>query len=96
MEPAQISRIDATVPKIKTNFKSFGKDEDDKIYFNSEQIAKIEVTEHNFNASDMGVSVEEKEVGTSHTSGGNWRSISYYSDPSLPLKKPSNPYKIRV
>lgn len=76
----EIFNVDATVPKIKTNFKSFGKDEDDKIYFNSEQIAKIEVTEHNFNASDMGVSVEEKEVGTSHTSGGNWRSISYYSD----------------
>ena len=77
----EMFNVDATAPIIKTNFNSFGDDADEGIYFNTEQIAKIEVVEHNFDASDMGILVETKASGTGHSAADeNWHSIGYSTD----------------
>ncbi len=76
----EMFNVDATAPLIKTNFNSFGDDADEGIYFNTEQIAKIEVVEHNFDASDMGILVEAKASGTGHSDDENWSSIGYSTD----------------
>lgn len=76
----EMFNVDATAPIIKTNFNSFGDDADEGIYFNTEQIAKIEVVEHNFDASDMGILVEAKASGTGHSDDENWSSIGYSTD----------------
>lgn len=77
----EMFNVDATSPVIKTNFGSFGDDADEEIYFNSEQIAVIEVIEHNFDASDMGIIVEVKDAGTGHSADDeNWSPIGYSTD----------------
>lgn len=73
--------VDATKPKIQTNFKSFGADENEAVYFNKQQTAEIIVTEHNFADSDMGISVKRKDPGTTHVIGGDgWSEIGYSSN----------------
>lgn len=73
--------VDATKPKIQTNFKSFGSDENEAVYYNKQQTAEIIVTEHNFADSDMGISVKRKDPGTSHVVGGDgWSEIGYTSN----------------
>ncbi|HRU98984.1 MAG TPA: YDG domain-containing protein [Ruminococcus sp.] len=73
--------VDATKPKIQTNFKSFGADENEAVYFNKQQTAEIIVTEHNFADSDMGISVKRKGPGTTHIVGGDgWSEIGYSSN----------------
>lgn len=73
--------VDATKPKIQTNFKSFGADENEAVYFNKQQTAEIIVTEHNFADSDMGISVKRKDPGTTHIVGGDgWSEIGYSSN----------------
>ncbi len=69
--------VDLTAPKIQTNFKSFGKDEESEVYFNKEQTAEIIVTEHNFVNSDMSIIVEYKNPGSSHVTDGLWSEIGY-------------------
>ena len=73
--------IDKTPPKIVNNFKFFGNDKDDMIYFNLSQKedveAEITVTEVNFNEEDMRVSVYYKPAGSSHSDDG-WNDY-YYS-----------------
>ena len=77
----KIFNVDATAPIIKTNFSSFGEDADEDIYFNSEQIATIEVIEHNFDASDMGILIQSKASGTRHsTDDDGWYNIGYFSE----------------
>lgn len=77
----EMFNVDATAPVIKTNFSSFGDDADEGIYYNTEQTAKIEVIEHNFDASDMGILVEAKASGTGHSADDEkWSSIGYSTD----------------
>lgn len=72
--------VDATAPKIRTNFSDFGNDDDAEVYFNEDQIAEIIVTEHNFDDSDMGIEVMEKASGAVHTADGEgWYSVGYTS-----------------
>lgn len=73
--------VDATKPKIQTNFKSFGADDDEAVYYNKHQTAEIIVTEHNFSDGDMGISVKRKDSGTPHVIGGEgWSEIGYKVD----------------
>lgn len=76
----EMFRVDATAPVIKTNFRSFGEDSDESIYFNSEQTAIIEVVEHNFDATDMGILVQAKDSGVKHTTEDGWYDLGYFSD----------------
>lgn len=71
--------VDTTAPRIQTNFKNFGKDNDKSVYFNKGQTAEIIVTEHNFVDSDMGIVVEYKSPGSSHISDGTWNELGYDS-----------------
>ena len=73
--------VDATAPLIKTNFGTFGKDDDLEIYFNAKQKAeaKITVTEHNFYENDMRIVIQRKTAGSSHSNDG-WEVMSYYPE----------------
>lgn len=73
--------VDLTKPKVQTNFKSFGKDGNESIYYNYDKTAEITVTEHNFYDGDLGISVQSKSAGSSHSnSGGDWVDIGYRAD----------------
>lgn len=73
--------VDDHAPIIKTNFGSFGSDDDMSIYFNAKQTAKatITVTEHNFYAGDMGLLIEYMGAGSAH-SKNDWKTFSYFVD----------------
>ena len=83
--------VDATAPQIITNFRSFGEDGDPSVYFNKSQVEKTEgdrtepllyatitVIEHNFDVSDMHISVWAKEPGTDHTVAWSADDEMYY------------------
>lgn len=73
--------VDATAPQINTNFSEFGSIDDNQIYFNSSKTAIIEIIEHNFEANDMGITVESKSSGTTHSSDSEgWYEIGSKSD----------------
>lgn len=70
--------VDSTAPVVTTNFNSFGSLDDTQIYFNKEQVASIEVIEHNFDESDVNIKVESKMSGTGHSkSSADWYEIGY-------------------
>lgn len=72
--------VDATSPVVSTNFGDFGEKDDKQIYFNTAQIAVIEVVEHNFYESDMNIIVKSKASGTAHTADNEgWYNIGYAS-----------------
>lgn len=73
--------VDATAPLIKTNFGTFGKDDDLEIYFNAKQKAEavITITEHNFYSEDVGLKIEQKPSGSSHTND-NWDVLNYFPE----------------
>ncbi len=73
--------VDATPPSIKTNFSEFGKDDDTAIYYNAKQKAEavITITEHNFNSEDVGLKIEQKPSGSSHTND-NWDVLNYFPE----------------
>lgn len=71
--------VDDETPIVKTNFNEFVIDGKDEYYFNKNKTVNIEVTEHNFYAYDMGVSVEKKASGSGHSADGNgWYQVGGY------------------
>ena len=83
-EPAEsFSRtfsVDATNPRVQTNFSSFGKEDNEGIYFSKDQTAEIIVTEHNFFDKDMGIRVQSRPAGASHAAAGAWTDIGYRAE----------------
>ena len=76
-----IFRVDASKPKVKTNFAGFGKDDDNGIFFSKEQVAEIVVNEHNFVNGDMGIKVYYLPSGSDHVlDDENWMEIGYQPD----------------
>ena len=69
--------VDGTVPVVKTNFKEF---ESGNGYFSEIQTAKIEIVEHNFYSSDMGIIVKRKVAGSDHDDDEWSNSESYFND----------------
>ncbi|MBQ5565772.1 MAG: hypothetical protein IIT42_02875, partial [Clostridia bacterium] len=74
-------KVDATEPKLETNFDEFGKHDDSEIYFNTSKTVEITVNEHNFdkNSFDI-VKLESKASGTPHNKDdAEWFEISFDS-----------------
>ncbi|HRR75332.1 MAG TPA: YDG domain-containing protein [Ruminococcus sp.] len=68
--------VDTTAPVVSNNFTSFGKDDDKEIFYSKDQTAKITVNEHNFDPTDMNISILRKVPGSEHSTGGSdWVSV---------------------
>ncbi len=68
--------VDATAPVISNNFASFGKDNDKEIFYSKDQTATITVNEHNFDPTDMNISILRKVPGSDHNAAGSdWVSV---------------------